>query len=946
MAQVFYGMQFLLEIYILMLLKGSFCKPYSDSYPQNYHLLFKYLSDANEYRGVVLKEINVTHRNAITFIIERNHPGFAVTKRTLGESPARPVMEINSKDFKKLISVLKHAINNIKEDEDESGVIENAEDKEEEESEKIRKGKDSETQPDRAKQSNNSRGNNKFSERTVCFSPGCREGCFNPIPCGCSCHACVPCAPQSCMLKTCCPCCCATGSSGKRLENVWMIPTLIVAKPSPVSQPLSPAPQSAHGTSTLWLPTWLAKLLNLPPPAPSPSENGAEGERIGDVSGGGGAAGSGGSGGAGLVGGGASGGRGSAGASAGVGIAVGGAIGASREGLGAGRANGASGGAGGGTSLGCNGNGVGNSVLGGNVVSGGGVGGGGPGLSVNENYVGCGKAAGCGSGARLAGGGTAIGGGIEVIRAGGGRKNGGAGASLGGKGNNLYGSEADGAVVGKVDADGKGSSIGFGGAGASVSGAGKGDGGAGGGGASIGGDLGDTGRAGVGQGGAGVDGAGAGGGGGVAVNEEGVGAVVGAGVGDQGARLKGGGAGVSRGGGLGADGGDGETGLGNVETNRIGGVAGVGDHGARLKGGGAGISGGRGLGADGGDGGTDFGNIETSRIGGVAREGGYGAGGGSAGTGAGGVGAVRGDGVAGGVAEVGDIGAGLGGGGAGVSGREGVGAGIPGGVAGNTGKTGLDDVEAAGLRDGGRDDGGTVRVGVGINRESKKEAAEGGLVAGVEITGVGGTGQSGTQTWGGSRGAVEGEVIGSANKKGANRTVGGGMTGSGETGRVVEDGGRFTAKGGEKEGGGTTAGNIVVVGGGSTGRGSAVENGESWKDKSGRDSSEKQDTSVEDWKVVSGTSGSSKGGFGVTGGLYNSETLQKNKNEKDEDNKKFEKDTNKCNIVSEDGKMDNDKCLKKSESAQNEKFKLAVAGIVHELDYLLPTSLHRKIKKK
>ncbi|KAL9984388.1 hypothetical protein ACROYT_G006675, partial [Oculina patagonica] len=116
-------------------------------------------------------------------------------------------------------------------------------------------------------------GGSPEQDGSICFMP-CGGGggpCFNPSACGCSCSDCLPCQPQSCMMPPCCPCCC--NPEGKKLEDVWTIPTLIVAKPVPAPLPPGEGPK-------LWLPSWLTDKLGLPPSA-GVGEGGAAGGKAG-----------------------------------------------------------------------------------------------------------------------------------------------------------------------------------------------------------------------------------------------------------------------------------------------------------------------------------------------------------------------------------------------------------------------------------------------------------------------------------------------------------------------------------------------------------------------------------------------------------------------------------------------------------------------------------------
>ena len=321
----------------------------NNSFINEYFNFYKLLQENKDFNGLVLKvSNNLKHVPRSILIVERNGNGFSVTKRSEEETPNGPTHEISREYFKRLYLVLENALKSLNEKENDdssderSGSDLEGENKHApdlESNSKKNKDKDRESE---SKEKDKS-GDSSEQSGSVCFMPcgGTGSSCFNPAACGCSCSDCFPCQPQSCMMPPCCPCCCNPG--GKKLEDVWMVPTLIVAKPVPAPPPPGEGPK-------LWLPSWLTNQLGLPPSAGVSKSEEKGGKSVASGGGGGGAA-SGGA--AGAEGGGAGGGGGgAAGAGAvggGGGVAAGGGVaGAGGGGAAVGGGGWATGGGGGG----------------------------------------------------------------------------------------------------------------------------------------------------------------------------------------------------------------------------------------------------------------------------------------------------------------------------------------------------------------------------------------------------------------------------------------------------------------------------------------------------------------------------------------------------------------------------------------------------------------------
>ena len=326
----------------------------NNSFINEYFNFYKLLQENKDFNGLVLKvSNNLKHVPRSILIVERNGNGFSVTKRSEEETPNGPTHEISREYFKRLYLVLENALKSLNEKENDdssderSGSDLEGENKHAPDLESNSKKNKDEDRESESKEKDKS-GDSSEQSGSVCFMPcgGTGSSCFNPAACGCSCSDCFPCQPQSCMMPPCCPCCCNPG--GKKLEDVWIVPTLIVAKPVPAPPPPGEGPK-------LWLPSWLTNQLGLPPSAGvSKSEEKEGGKSVASGGGGGGAA-SGGA--AGAEGGGAGGGGGGAAGAGAVGggggvAAGGGAAGAGGGGAAVGGGGWAAGGGGGGAARG------------------------------------------------------------------------------------------------------------------------------------------------------------------------------------------------------------------------------------------------------------------------------------------------------------------------------------------------------------------------------------------------------------------------------------------------------------------------------------------------------------------------------------------------------------------------------------------------------------------
>ena len=264
----------------------------NNSFINEYFNFYKLLQENKDFNGLVLKvSNNLKHVPRSILIVERNGNGFSVTKRSEEETPNGPTHEISREYFKRLYLVLENALKSLNEKENDdssderSGSDLEGENKHApdlESNSKKNKDKDRESE---SKEKDKS-GDSSEQSGSVCFMPcgGTGSSCFNPAACGCSCSDCFPCQPQSCMMPPCCPCCCNPG--GKKLEDVWMVPTLIVAKPVPAPPPPGEGPK-------LWLPSWLTNQLGLPPSAGVSKSEEKGGKSVASGGGGGGAAGGG-----------------------------------------------------------------------------------------------------------------------------------------------------------------------------------------------------------------------------------------------------------------------------------------------------------------------------------------------------------------------------------------------------------------------------------------------------------------------------------------------------------------------------------------------------------------------------------------------------------------------------------------------------------------------------
>ncbi|XP_022789516.1 uncharacterized protein LOC111329173 [Stylophora pistillata] len=379
----------------------------------NYVTYFRRLQHIKDFNGLVIQAIEDSKPfSKRLLLIQKNGHGFSVTKRMEEEKPEGPVHSISRENFKKLYEILENALKRLNDYENdgetddskepdvgsdsEDHTLKGTQDNKGKPKDKGKKGKLNEDQS----------GDSSTQDGSVCFMPcgGSGGACFNPSACGCSCSDCLPCQPQSCMMPPCCPCCCNPG--GKKLEDVWMMPTLIVSKPIPAPLPPGEGPK-------LWLPSWLTDRLGLPPSAGVGKESrkeaggGAAGGEAGGGAASGGAAGS--EAGGGAAGGGGAGrkaGGGAAGGKAGRGAAVGGAAGGEAGGgvVGGGAGGGAAGGGAlGGGAAGGGGNG---GETGGGAAGGGATGGGEAG-GVAGGGAASGKAGGHKAGGGAAGGGVA-----------------------------------------------------------------------------------------------------------------------------------------------------------------------------------------------------------------------------------------------------------------------------------------------------------------------------------------------------------------------------------------------------------------------------------------------------------------------------------------------------------------------------------------------------------
>lgn len=251
---------------------------YNTSEPNNYYEFYKFIEDLEEHNGLVIREKGSIHPKKTIFLVQRNGRGFAVTKRTEEERPASPITKEISKDhFKKLYKILKTAVEKISDHEsdddeeqeekeedqshDESDEDATDDDDDDDESKKKKKKKKAEKpegttvvklddkaneKKDDKDKNDDKKGKDDDSAQeadgggdgggSVCFMPcgaNFGGGCFHAGNCGCSgCGGCMPCGGRGCLNLPCCPCCCG---SGKTLEDVWMLPTLIVSKSGPPS---------------------------------------------------------------------------------------------------------------------------------------------------------------------------------------------------------------------------------------------------------------------------------------------------------------------------------------------------------------------------------------------------------------------------------------------------------------------------------------------------------------------------------------------------------------------------------------------------------------------------------------------------------------------------------------------------------------------------------------